>query len=313
MHTVENMMLAPIALRFPSGQLPNPADATGGLPKAPNVRMLASAYRVFPTSLGLAEAAKQRSWDTLVDPPGKAEVRPLPEVQAQDWSTSRMAVLRSGDWQVFVHYGQLHSSHAQAEALNYEAFYGGTDITHDPGTVGYGSPLHTGFYRTGLAHNVPLVNGQGQVRWHPGDLVRFAPDSLLARQPKYRPDAQASREVRIDGRKLIDVTTITAGSEPQRLGLVLHLQGQITRPDLRETTAMTLPFWTDVRTFETAGPVTLPVHFKDRDMKVTISAKAPLKLTIGRSPDVPPEHRDSIYVETTGTTATFTTIIEPGG
>ena len=49
---------------------------------------------------------------------------------------------------------------AQAEALNFSAFYGDTDITHDPGTVGYGSPLHKGYYTRGLNHNVPLLNGE---------------------------------------------------------------------------------------------------------------------------------------------------------
>jgi oligo-alginate lyase len=316
MHAAENMMLAPIYLRFATGQLPNPADATGGLPFAPNVRTLASAYRVFPTALGLAEAAKERNWDTLLDPPEPASPGPLPAVQARDWTSSRMAVLRSGDWQVFVHYGQLHQSHAQSEALNFEAFYGTTDVTHDAGTVGYGSPLHTGFYRTGLAHNVPLVNREGQVRWNVGELVRFAPDAILVRQPKYRPDAEASRDLRIDGRKLIDATTIrltSPGATLQRLGLVLHLQGKITPPEGRKTDPIELPVWTNIRTVDLDGPTSFLVQLKDRAARVTISATGPLKLTVGETPDAPPARRESIYLETMGTSATFTTTIEIAG
>jgi hypothetical protein len=314
MHAVENMMLAPMALRFPTGQLPNPADATGGLPRAPNLRLLASAYRIFPTTLGLAEAAKERSWDTLLDPPEVAKAGRLPAVEPRNWTNSRMAVLRAGEWQVYLHYGQLHQSHAQAEALNFEAFYGTTDVTHDPGTVGYGSPLHTGFYRTGVAHNVPLVNGEGQVRWNPGEVVRFTPHAIVARQPKYRPDAEAIRDLRIDGRKLIDSTIVNLTSEgaaPQRLGLVLHLQGKIAPPEGRTATAITLPFWTEARTVEVDTPVSFPVRFKERTMRVTIEGTGPMKLTVGQSPDVPPARRDSLYLETTGIQATFRTTIEP--
>lgn len=314
MHTIENLMLAPTALRFVTGQLPNPADATGGLHRAPNARLLAAAYRVFPTAIGLAEAETDRSWDTLLDPPEPAPAGALPAVVPGDWPSSRMAVLRSGEWQVFVHYGQLHSSHAQAEALNYEAFYGGTDITHDPGTVGYGSPLHGGFFRTGLAHNVPLVNGEGQSGWHPGEMIRYAPHAMVARQPKYRPDAEAIRDLRIDNGKLIDTTTISLTAPdavPQRLGLTLHLQGSVRPPECRASGAVSLPFWTDTKTVECGERVSFPVEFAGRTMRVTLIAPAPLMLTTGRSPDVPPDRRDSIYIEVRGTKATFTTIIEP--
>jgi hypothetical protein len=314
MLAVENLMLSPIALRFLTGQTPNPADATGGLPHAPNTRMLASAYRVFPTRLGLSEAVRERSWDTLIDPPEPAEPGTLPSVEPRDWSSSRMAVLRGGDWQVYVHYGQLHRSHAQAEALNFEAFYRTTDITHDPGTVGYGSPLHTGFYRTGLAHNVPLVDGQGQVGWHSGELLRFAPNRIEVRQPKYRPDASAERQMQIEGDRLMDRTTIRINipsAAPRRLGLVLHLQGSIGVPRGAVAKTSTLPYWTNTKTLNGGNRVSFPVTFHDHAMRVTLTASAPMEITFGSTPDAPPARRESISVETVGTSATFTTIIEP--
>ena len=306
MHAAENMMLAPVLLRFPTGQLPNPADATTGLKTAPNTALLASSYRVFPTAFGLAEAAKLKSWDTLVDPPENAgPLAKLPEVTSRDWSSSRMAVLRSGEWQVFLHYGQLHQSHAQAEALNFEAFYGDTDITHDPGTVGYGSPLHTGFYRTGLAHNVPMIDGQAQPRWHPGELLSFSPTRIAAKQREY-----ATRDLRIEEQTLIDVVTIET-KQPARLGLVLHLQGQVERPGGETAPSPELKFWRDLRTTRQTDRVTLPVRFDSRRMRVTLSVPGSFTLTTGSSPDVPPAWRGSLYVETHGTNAVFTTRIEP--
>jgi hypothetical protein len=314
MLVIENMMLAPVMLRFPDGRLPNPADATGGVQRAPNTSVLASAYRVFPTAIGLAAAAGLRNWDTLVDPPETAPAnRPLPEVSAQHLATSRMAILRKGNWQVFVHYGQLHASHAQSEALNFEAYYGGTDVTHDPGTVGYGSPLHAGFYRTGAAHNVPLIERQGQERWQPGELVSFAPDRLVVTQPAYQRGAQVSRDLRIDGAKLVDTVKImTGGAEPKRLGLVLHLQGEIVAPLNSEAVDSPLPYWENTKRMDSIDSMTVPVRFGSLTLNVTIATEGPFTVTFGRSPDMPPGKRHSIYVETTGSSAEFRTTIGPG-
>ncbi|MCL4176808.1 MAG: heparinase II/III family protein [Verrucomicrobia bacterium] len=60
-----------------------------------------------------------------------------------------MAILKQGNWQVFFHYGQLDASHAHAEALNYEVFLGQINLSHDHGTVGYGSPLHREYFTQG--------------------------------------------------------------------------------------------------------------------------------------------------------------------
>src|SRR5205814_655885 len=105
MLVLENLMLAPIGLRFPTGQLPNPADATGGLHFAPNPAELAEAYRLFPTPLGLNHAATQRNWDTLLDPPPFASEVSLPQVQSRHLAGTRMALLKKDPWQVYLHYG----------------------------------------------------------------------------------------------------------------------------------------------------------------------------------------------------------------
>jgi hypothetical protein len=311
MHAIENLMLAPIFMRFPDGRSPNPADSTGGVQRAPNVRLLASAYRIFPTALGLDEAAKLRTWDTLLDPPDKAPAkREIPQVESRNMPSSQMAIIRSGPWQVSFHYGQLHASHAQAEALNFEAYYGDTDISHDPGTVGYGSPLHTGFYRTPGAHNVPVVDGAGQDKWRPGELVGFAAYRVSARQPQYRPGVEASRELNIDGKKLIDTLTLKAAGE-SRLGAILHLQGTIERPSGSAAVEAPLPYWRDAVRSEHTDSAHLRVAFGNLAMRVKIETEGPFKLTIGRSPDMPPASRDSIYLETTGAQATFKTTLEP--
>ncbi len=256
MASAENLMLAPMAIRFADGKLPTPADSTGGFAHAPNRPMMASAYRLFPTPIGLEEAARRKSWSTLLQPPVAAKAPPLPEVKTALYGSSQFAVLRNGDWQVFVHYGQLDASHAQAEALSFEAYWRNQDITHDAGTVGYGSPLHRGFYQTGLAHNVPLINGQGQAKWAEGEVVNFnsSKPSIHARQKDYRPGWQADRTLSIEDGALKDVVEVR-GQEKARLGLVLHLQGEVVVPMTMASAESPFPYFEGTRKALLSGGV----------------------------------------------------------
>lgn len=308
MAAAENLMLAPMALRFPDGKLPTPADSTGAFARAPNRQMLASAYRVFPTPIGLAEAARRKSWATLLQPPAGAEAPPLPEVKTALYGSTQFAVLRSGGWQVFFHYGQLDSSHAQAEALNFEAYWNGRDITHDPGTVGYGSPLHRGFYQTGLAHNVPLINGQGQARWAEGEVLNFDPawPAIQARQKNYRPGWEAERTISIDGGALKDVVELR-GQEKARLGLVLHLQGEITTRATLAAAQSPFPYFEATRTVTVASDA-FEASMEGR--KLRVSAGGPMTVWLGKTPDAPPNKRTTLYFEVEAQAARFETVLQ---
>ena len=319
MATAENLMLATLYLRFPNGQLPNPAD-NKGIPTAPNRATYAANYRVFPTTLGLAEAASRRDWDTLLDPP-TAPPRAFapPAVISRSFESSRMALIKSGPWQVFLHYGQLTKSHSQAEALNYSAFYGDTDITHDPGVVGYGSPLYKGYYQRGLAHNVPLVNGEGQTPIDLGELVSFSNTSVAAAQPRYQKNAAARRSLVIEGDRLVDTATVAStAATPQKLGLSLHLQGHVRLPGTftaDATFAQDRPepfgYWRDVRSATYQGRAEFDVSYGDKVLRVSIATPGPFTVWHGSSPDVPPRRRESFYVETISHSATFTTTFAP--
>ena len=328
MAVLENLLLSPIRLRFPTGQLPNPADSTGGPGRAPNTSALAAAYRLYPTPLGLAAAARQRNWDTLLDPPATpADVPELPPVESRNLDSSRMAILRQDDWQVFLHYGQLDASHTQAEALHFEVFLGRTDLSHDPGTAGYGSPLHREYFTQGLAHNVPLVNGLGQARWHPGELLAFdqAGGRVAARQTDYRDGALAERELRLEGGRLVDVVRIQlrAGAGPAALGLALHLQGRVRADDLvdlrpdRSFAAANRPpafrHWLEPRSAAFTDRASFLVDLDGRAVRLALQVPGAFTVTHAVTPDVPPRRRESLYLETTGTEAVFVTTFEPIG
>ncbi|WP_414660965.1 alginate lyase family protein [Horticoccus sp. 23ND18S-11] len=323
MATAENLMLAPLYLRFPNGFLPNPADS-GGLSQAPNRELFAETYRVFPTTLGLEEAAGRRDWNTLLDPPPASPHRfTLPPVASRNLASSRMAVLREGGWQVFVHYGQLTKSHSQSEALNYSAAFGETDITHDPGTVGYGSPLYRGYYTRGLNHNVPLVNGEGQTPPQAGVLESFSaqPPRVAVAQPAYRAEARAARTLAIEGGALVDRSSVESKKGAQRLGQALHLQGRVRlsaefapASDFAPGRPDSFGHWRDVRAASFTDRAELVVDYgKGVVMRVTVTAPGAFRLWHGSSPDVPPRRRESLYLELAepAERAAFTTTFAP--
>lgn len=321
MNEAENLMLAPLYLRFPTGQLPNPAD-TRGLDFAPDRAFFASTYRVFPTTIGLAAAAHRRDWDTLLDPPPPSP-RPvvLPPVTSRNLESSRMALIKAGPWQVYFHYGQLTRSHSQAEALNFSAFYGDTDITHDPGTVGYGSPLHRNYYTRGLNHNVPLIDGRGEEPPQAGRLLGFSPTSVAAGQPHYRPGARARRTLAIEGDRLVDTAVIASDDGiPRRLGLALHLEGHVRLPagfapdpDFARGRPPAFSYWRDVRAAEFRDRAVFDVTFGGLTLRVTIATPGRFRVWHASTPDVPPRRREGFYVETTAPAATFVTTFAPVG
>jgi hypothetical protein len=301
----QNLLLAPVYLRFPDGKLPTPADSTGGFARAPNRNAMAAAYRVFPTRLGLREASAQRTLATLIDPPEAlpGEVT-TPEVRNWHLEASRMMLLRRGPWQVYFHYGQIDASHAQAEALNYEVYYESTDLTHDPGTVGYGSPLHAGFYTKGWAHNVPLIDRQGQERWQPGQPLEWKPEAgvMAAAQPVYRKDVSAERRLQVSSDTLADTLSDTlkvrtTDGGVHRIGSVLHLQGQIRVPESFEATEAPLPFARSARMGSFDQTVELPARIGGRAVLLRLSADKPFRLYHMLTPDAPPNERETLYWE----------------
>ncbi|AHF89122.1 heparinase [Opitutaceae bacterium TAV5] len=384
---VQNLLLAPLAIRFSDNTLPNPADSTGR-PRVPSI-WIRDGYRVLPTAAGLAQASDVRSWDTLVDPPaavasvarasrplsedraessadGRAEAgvwqkkpaprgdgeaaltgkdaratseageTPAPQPQddfppvvSQRMDGSRFALLKKGPWQVFFHYGQLARSHAQAEALNWSASFDGVDVTHDPGTVGYASPLHREYFTKGLNHNVPLINGNGQEPWRPGELTVFDVDRgiMTAEQPDYRSDARARRTLRIEGERLIDEVTVAlkdTDANGAALGLVLHLQGKVLLPEsfapvssaaFAKERPAAFAHWSNVRAARFDGSAEFVMEFADGlRMQVRFATAGRFTVYQSDSPDTPrPASRAGFYIEKEERVreATFTTSLSP--
>lgn len=320
---VENLMLAPGRIAFHDGRLPTPADTTGISRRSPDRALLASARRIFPTPIGIEQARGARNWENLLDPPddslltgpGAAASPTTPQGNPREASlnleSSRFAMLRRDGWQVFFHYGQLDRSHAQAEALNYEAHFEDVDVTHDAGTVGYGSPLHREYYTTASAHNVPVVDGQGQQGWQEGELLGFSANAatVSAAQPEYRKDAGARRTLSIEKGVLRDSVTIeTRDGAPHRLGIILNVQGKVSVPsDARSAQAPPFAHWDEAREWRSDGPLELTARTGGRDFLIRVEGPGPLRIVHATVPDAPPYRREALYVETNGSAATFHT------
>jgi hypothetical protein len=339
MAIAENLLLSTTYYRFPNGYLPNPADSAG-IGTAPNPKLMSSFYRVFPTVPGLAAIAGERDWDTLLDPPPPAPAPvATPPVTSRNLETTRMAILKQGPWQVFFHYGQLTRSHSESEALNFSASYGETDVTHDPGTVGYGSPLHRGYHTRGLAHNALLVDGEGQdlgplaerrewiveqpnpVSPTRGELLEFStePARVSAAQPSYQKGTRARRTLQIAGEKLTDTAFIeTTDGATHRLGLSLHLQGTVrlsdsfaADADFAKMRPEPFGYWRNPRRSTFRDRAEFDVAYGKLVLRVTIDCPGEFTLWHASTPDVPPKRRESFYLETTGTAATFITTFAP--
>ena len=330
METVENLLIAPIYLRFPTGQLPNPADGGGPGNISDDATTLADFGGIYPTTIGLAAGTTRRDWDTLLAAPRPSSASPtvapaLPPVKSQNLLSTREAVLKRGPWQVYVHYGQLTSSHAEAEALNYEAFYDTTDVTHDPGTSRYGSPLHSQFFSTGLAHNVPLVDGVGENGFHLGELLAFNGDTgkFSAIQPDYWKVGGAQRDISLseNGQFTDTVTVKTTDGNSHELSLLLQIQGAVMLPaafqpdPIQIIPGPTRPagfrYWTDVASADYTDTADFDLHYPDgRTLHLTLHAPGKFTVTHATTLDSPPKKREVLFLHLTGTDAVFQTVME---
>lgn len=323
MLTAQNMLLAATEFRFPDGKRPTLGDDRNARVPALNLGLHASLRRVLPTSVGLMQAAHQKSWDSLIDSPEtyQGSAAKLPPVVTKNFEAERMAVLKTDNWQLFMHYGQLAANHAQQEALNYELYWNSTPVSLDQGTVAYGSPLHLNYFRRGAAHNVPLVNGAGQEGWALGKVVSFdaAIPSIEVSQPAYWKNASAARRLEIRNGVVSDNVAIRA-KDQRRLGLLFNSECKFDLGDVALGSSLPssppvgpgFEYWSGVS--RRAAPAQWSAKLICDGTKIRLSMKAsmPHALFHGSVPATPvPSRREAIYLELTGKEANFAMQFSP--
>lgn len=316
---ITRLLLSPLDFRFDDGWLPTPSDAT---PLAAiDVNTHFAAYRVAPTWWGVQKAASYQSWDTLVDPPPALPAAPtLPPVSTRNFASVRMAVLRAGPWQAFVHYGQATANHAQQETPGYELYKGTTRISTDAGTVSYGSPYHGEYFTKGAGNNVPLVDGNGQAGWAPGTLDAFvaADHRIAVTNPAYQPAVSVNRDFRLATQGFTENTTLTAADgKPRRLGVVFQtgcsvvpLSGLAAATGLKPPANTATGYWSGLAAYTAQANWSVRLACAGTNFTYSVSGPAAQTVFIGKGPATPlPATRPVLYYETTGTQAKFSATI----
>ncbi|WIT10058.1 heparinase II/III family protein [Paucibacter sediminis] len=323
------LLLAAFDYRFADNMLPNPSDSAARLPVAtPAVHW--KLFRVLPTYYGVDLASRWRTWESLLDPPASSSLTApqLPAVYTRNFPAIRMAVLKSGTWQAFVHYGQAAANHAQEEALTYELYEGNTQISTDSGTVSYTSPFHTDYFSRGPANNVVLIDGLGQVSWNKGEVSSFSAteNRLVAKQANYRPGASVSRGYRVTSSGFAEQTSIALSSlqagllpSAKRLGLAFHSACQIAPLSGLNPSATTplpsaigLSYWTDLAMWTAGGSWQAQLTCGSKTYTLSVSGPGSQRVYIGKAPTTPlPTKRNVLYFETVGTSANFSSEIRP--
>lgn len=314
----QNMLFSPLLFRFDDGYLPTVGD-TRGRSKAIDLGTYQAVVRVLPTAIGILEAQRVKTWGSLIDPPAKNAPSPvpLPVVASALFEASRTAILKSNNWQAFVHYGQLTFAHAQAEVPSYELYAGSTPVAVDQGTVDYGSPWHEHYFRRAVAHNVPLIDGEGQAldrgTWLPGRLDNFdaAQAAIAVSQPAYRQGVDVARQIKLVGQDFVDTThiTLTDSGGQRRLGVVFNTDCVL---DINDTNvgpfkAANPPkgagfqYWTQVQTGPVPAQWSATLICGSQKFSASFKASKPHQVYRASVPATPlPKRRNAVYLEMLG-------------
>ena len=315
------LLLAQFDYRFADGMLPTPSDASPQLAVDANQHL--QSYRSAPTYWGVLKANAYQSWDILMDPPPAAPPAPsLPAPVTANFPANQMAMLRSGDWSAFVHYGQTTINHSQEEAPSYELYFGNTRISTDSGIVSYGSPYTNGYFRKAPANNMALVDGNGQSRWARGTVDQFdATNSRIAvTQPAYLPMASVSRDFKTASGAFTESTVIrTNDSLTHRLGVAFHtactvapLSG-LTVADassVKPPSNTATSYWKGMMPYRAAANWSVRLTCAGKTFSYSVQGPASQTVFLGQGPTTPlPATRAVLYYETAAKTAQFNAVI----
>ena len=314
------LLFAPLDYRFEDGLLPTPGDGNVGFQARPNW-LYAKLYRSVPTAYGQSLAVSVRTWETLVDPPTTSApvAPPAPPVMSRLFAANRMAVLKAGSWQAFVRYGQLVVNHAQFEALNYELADGVTKLSSSAGTSSYAAKQHLDYFTQAVAHNVPLIDGEGQADIPASaDLVRFAAaeDSLQVSFPRYRPGVMVERAWRVTAHGFAERTGffMQPAAGAARLGSAFHTTCRVATGTLQKSSNPLGPppnkatkFWTDVQEYSAGKQWRVALQCPgNRGYELVVNGPPEQRVIVASAPNTPlPATRTVVYFDSLATSAVF--------
>jgi oligo-alginate lyase len=142
---------------------------------------------------------------------------------------SGFAALRSADVTIAVRFGLHGGGHGHPDMLNMVSFGNGRLFGVDPGSIGYGAPLHGEWYRSTVAHNTVSVDQQLQSTAD-GHLMAWsqtAGETVWKGAAEVYPGVSFQRELALNGSLFTD--RFTCESEVEHLyEWVFHSAGTLT-------------------------------------------------------------------------------------
>lgn len=244
-----SLLTAPLRLALPNGDAPGFNDNAGGsVMSLGRLYELAYARWKTPEFGAVAGAQPRNSREALLY--GAEELprsQPIVPEESTMFADAGFAILRARHAEpaegpgrvdaVAVRFGRHGGGHGHPDKLGIVLFGAGQLLALDPGSIAYGVPLHREWYRTTVAHNTVVVDGQSQApadgaleKWEPADAGGA---TLVANAGGVYPGVRLRRALalRAKGADSILADRFSVSSESEHTyDWLLHVNGEPSSP-----------------------------------------------------------------------------------
>ena len=166
---LRSMFDGPLALAMPDFVLPNFNDS-GTVPLRGQADLYELAFARYTNSACvplLAQSDRRGRFALLFGTPQLPPANKLPALGSRNSPASGYAILQRGQGQeatwLCLKYGPHGGGHGHPDKNTFVLYRRGEILAPDAGTHAYGSPLHSGWDKTTLAHNTLVVDETSQV------------------------------------------------------------------------------------------------------------------------------------------------------
>ncbi|MCC7491490.1 MAG: heparinase II/III family protein [Fimbriimonadaceae bacterium] len=317
------MVTLPLRLAFPNLVAPSLNDMgySNGLPAAAPLEralawtgdpQLAAALRLLYAS-GVKRGG-QVTWQYGEDLPAGDAWQPP---GSENLSGTGLAVLRQGQGAAalcaMLEYGEHGGGHGHPDKLQLLLYGHGQVLLPDPGTAGYGSPIHSEWFKTTAAHNTVVVNHASQ-KATTGKLRHFDPAAgrAVAVSDAAYPGFHLERAVQLLPDGLQDDFTVS-GQTVVDLDWFARAPGKLTvnlplEPLSEQPANKTYARLADLRGALSDQPIvatwTLAKPAGAR-LEVTMRAEPGTQVAVARAPGVPGQAWDTLRLRRTTAATVF--------
>ncbi len=279
------MFAAPLELAGPTRVLPAFNDSRRVPLASQAAEFEVAAARFDDPRFAQIIAGADRGGETVLwmgADPAPGDAPEPPDQVSRNLPLSGYAVLTRGrgvgaTW-LCLKYGPHGGGHGHPDKLSFVLFAAGREVAVDPGTCRYGVPLHSGWYKTSLAHNTLIVDEQSQepaegrclVFETSGDM-----DYVIADAGPIGEGVRFQRTAALLDEGLVVLIDRVRCDHPRQLDLAYHQRGVWRqRPDAAPWSAPDTPgyrYLQDAETVTADQPAVLGAVHEDTPAWVTLA------------------------------------------